>query len=115
MKQIPLPHSLFAFVDDDLFDFFSTLDWDVVRCRSSWYARTHFKTKLLPRQIYMHRLVAKTPSDQVTHHKNRNSLDNRRCNLVNMSRQAHHRLHENDTLTVKYANTAPDLPFDGPP
>lgn len=91
-----------AMVDDDLYDFFSTLTWDVVRWRRCWYARTSFKTTTLPRHVYMHRLVAKTPSDQVPHHKDRNSLNNTRANLANMSKHDHHRLHENDTLTVKY-------------
>lgn len=114
MKVLELADNVSIIVDDDNFEFFKSLDWTLVRCRSSWYARTTFKSTVLPRHIYMHRLVAKTPSDQVTHHKNRNSLDNRRSNLLNMSRHDHHLLHANNTLIVKFEPTCPDLPFEGP-
>ena len=52
----------------------------------------------------MHRLIAKTHYDMICHHRNRNSLDNRRANLVNMPKDDHHRLHGNDNLIVKYAD-----------
>lgn len=33
------------------------------------------------KRIFMHRLIANTPSDRITDHINRNTLDNRECNL----------------------------------
>lgn len=45
--------------------------------------------------VFLHRIVAKTPLDQVCHHLNENPLDNRRLNLANMSHYEHKILHSN--------------------
>lgn len=115
-KVLKIADGFDCIVDDLYFDFFHSLKWELIRNRKSWYARTTFKNTNLPRYIYMHRLVAQTPSGMVCHHINRNSLDNRSGNLVNMTKQAHHRLHENNSLTVKYArSTPPEPPAASPP
>jgi len=56
----------------------------------------------------MHRLVAHTPKGMVTHHRNRNTLDNRRANLINLSPKQHHALHQNHSLLIKFGGIGPE-------
>lgn len=46
------------------------------------YAATDFERRL----VYMHRLIANTPDDRVTDHRNNDGLDNRRANLRTATR-----------------------------
>lgn len=76
--------------------------WLVVRYHRSYYARSSFRQDGKPHQVSMHRLLARTPASQICHHRNRNTLDNRRSNLLNMTKKEHQFLHLNNTLLVKY-------------
>lgn len=54
--------------------------------------------------IPMHRIIIKCLADgEVVHHKNLNKLDNRKENLVKMSREEHTLLHDNLNLTKEEA------------
>lgn len=48
------------------------------------------------RKIYMHRLVAATPAHLETDHRNRDTLDNRRQNLRNVTKQVNTALRDDD-------------------
>lgn len=77
----PPPQKVFAF------------KWRAVLWNFRWYA---FATHLLdgtPCRVSMHRLVANTPPGEVCHHLNKNSLDNRRGNLLNQIPLHHAQLH----------------------
>lgn len=45
-------------------------------------------------KIYMHRQITHSPNHSCVHHRNHNGLDNRRANLLNMSKDEHHALHK---------------------
>lgn len=91
-----------VFVDRINYLWLSCFVWRAYRKQKSWYARTSISANGKTRWVYMHRMIAKTPYDQICHHRNRNSLDNRTNNLINMSKNEHQLLHQNNTLTIKF-------------
>lgn len=69
-----------ATVDATMFDYLNKWKW---RVRNGYASReTRIGGKYgRPKTIFMHRIIAGTPEDMWTDHKNRNRLDNRRSNL----------------------------------
>ena len=66
--------------------------WAVVMLRGKPYVREPFMTR---GALFMHTLIANPPDGMVVHHKNGNTMDNRKSNLEVMSRSAHSALHLN--------------------
>lgn len=92
-RYIRLSDGLMTTVDADLYDELNKYHWFAKKSFHRMYAvlTTHVDGKKV--FIRMHRIVAKTPDDQVCHHINKNPLDNRRANLQNMSWYDHTKLH----------------------
>jgi len=92
-KKIELGHFKFALVDPDIFDTLNQHKWYAKKSFHCWYAvrKTTVNGKAV--FIFMHRRIAQTPYDQVCHHQNGNSLDNRTANLLNMNKYDHKILH----------------------
>ena len=107
-RKIKLNDDYIVIVDDYIYDFLRQYPWKVYRHQRCYYAK--YTRQLNNRQVsvYMHRLIAKTPSGETCHHRNRQTLDNRRKNLVNMSKDAHRTLHQNNTLLIQFAKLGPD-------
>lgn len=80
----------FAIIDIEDIELASKYKWHL---NSSGYAvnRTNGKT------IRLHRLINKTPDNMLTDHKNKNRLDNRKCNL----RSVTHKENGNNRSNVK--------------
>lgn len=93
-----------AIVDTEALPALLHYQWRAVKANRCWYAKTTVGT--FPNQVdlSMHRIIAKTPRGKITHHRNRNSLDNRKANLLNMLRYNHERLHRNNSLLIKFEN-----------
>lgn len=72
VKAIPLTKGKHAIVDADDYDFL--MQW-------KWYFNNGYAARKPNIQIYMHRLVARTPTGMDTDHINKNTLDNRKTNL----------------------------------
>lgn len=100
IKQIPLGNGKFALVDADLYPSLVKYKWRAVKGKTSFYAKTTIHSKKYSFDISMHRLIAQTKSPMVCHHKNFNTLDNRRVNLENMTKDAHNRLHKMNTVRI---------------
>ena len=100
--QIPLNDGFVAIIDQVDLELVSRFKWHVVKYHRSYYARSTIRQDGKAHSVSMHRLLGKTPAAQICHHRNRNTLDNRRSNLLNMSKKEHHFLHLNDTLVIKY-------------
>jgi hypothetical protein len=84
MKHIPLTGGRFAIVSDRDYARLSKLKWSAWLNKQSgiWYAQHTPKCarRLRLSPILMHRLVKAAHGQQIDH-RNRNGLDNRRCNL----------------------------------
>lgn len=87
--KIPLGHGQFALVD--LQDFADLVHhaWCVKRSKSHLYPcrKLCFDGRVII--VKMHREIMQTPWNEVCHHKNGNTFDCRRSNLVNMDKQQH--------------------------
>ncbi len=88
MKTIELSKGFVALVDDELFDDLSIFKWSVSNKKSHgkdlWYAVRQVGGRG-SKHTAMHRLIAGTPLGLVCDHLNGNTLDNRRCNLENIT------------------------------
>lgn len=100
--QIPLTKGMFAIIDAQDLELVSGCSWRAVKYKRSWYAKTDNYQNHPRLSRYMHRVIAQTPASLVTHHRNRNSLDNRRANLLNLTRDEHKFLHKNNSLIIKF-------------
>ena len=90
---VELTHGKVAIVSQDLPDGFFDYDWHAIKWNFRWYAYAwKFKDGRTAR-VAMHRLIAKTPPGETCHHYNKNTLDNRDGNLLNMTPGAHGQLH----------------------
>lgn len=106
---IQLTQDKFAIVDSDYVHVLRKFAWRAVQHKRSWYAKctiTHYKKQV---DISMHRFVARTTFGEVCHHINGNSLDNRRENLVNMTKDGHNLLHANNKILVKFEPTPTEM------
>ena len=82
MKEIKLSRNQVAFVDDEDFEYLNSFKW----CYSKRYAqRTVYDADHKKSCIKMHRLILKTPEGMQVDHINHNGLDNRKCNIRNVT------------------------------
>lgn len=100
---IPLTQGKFAIVDSDYVHVLRKFAWRAVQHKRSWYAKATIVRTGAQIDISMHRFIAQTKFPDVCHHDNRNSLDNRKSNLINMTKAAHDLLHANNGLLIQYA------------
>lgn len=102
MKTIKLTNGKVAICDDDTYPGLMKFSWRAVKGKCCYYAKSTIKDKYRNYDLSMHRMVARTPFGQVTHHINGNSLDNRRCNLENQDKLAHTLYHANNNIRRKF-------------
>lgn len=103
--QIDIGNELVVTVDSDDYTWLAEFEWHATRHGRCWYAETTIGRGPNYKHFSMHRMIARTPRGQVCHHRNRNSLDNRNANLLNMHRREHEFLHKNNTLLIKFDQT----------
>ncbi len=108
MKFIVLTNDKIAIVDDDRYEALMKFKWRAVQRHGGYYAKTTIYRNGKRIDISMHRFVAQTPYGCVTHHVNRITIDNRRCNLVNMTKENHNDFHANDNVLIKFAPVTED-------
>lgn len=75
------------FIDDEDYNLVSQYTWYVVECRSNWYVRRTIRDGKKFRVQYLHRLIMNEPKGLQVNHKNKDTLDNRRCNLEVVTQQ----------------------------
>lgn len=95
-------------VDAYSYDWLRQYDWKVYRHQRSIYVKYTRTINGKQKAIYMHRLIAMTPTSMTCHHRNRNTLDNRRKNLLNMTKKEHQALHQNHSLLIAQDRFAPE-------
>lgn len=81
---IRLSPRVFVMVDPDDYEWLTKYHWRLVRSSSCFYAvcRVRRFDKIIEEK--MHRVIAKTPPGMECHHRNHNTLDNRKANLQNL-------------------------------
>lgn len=108
---IRIDNDFSVIVDPWSYSWLRQYPWKIYRHQRCYYAKYTFMANGKNRTAYMHRVVACTPSGYTCHHRNRQTLDNRRKNLLNMTKADHRALHQNDGLLIKFHKTAP-TPID---
>jgi len=91
---IELSQGKFAIVDRPEPARLRYFKWRAIRCNFRWYAVSNVIQAGRRTTIAMHRFIAETPSNEICHHLNKNSLDNRLGNLMNMTNRQHAQLHK---------------------
>lgn len=92
-KIIPLGGLKFCLVDVEDYDELNRHHWFAKKSSSRYYAVRKITNNGKTRFIRMHRVLMHTARGFVCHHRNGHSLDNRKCNLENMSRGLHDMAH----------------------
>ncbi|MCK5607231.1 hypothetical protein KAR91_35435 [Candidatus Pacearchaeota archaeon] len=90
---IPLGDGRFAIIDKEDEERIAKYKWFAHRSRSMLYAMRKVTSKNSVYYVRMHRQIMHTPQGLITHHKNRNPLDNRKENLQNMTDEDHDTIH----------------------
>jgi hypothetical protein len=86
MKELQLSQGKFALIDDADFDLVKMHRWSAVHNGKLWYAIRSMRDSDRSKNLSMHRAIMNAPRGMVVHHINGNGLDNRRENLVLMTR-----------------------------
>lgn len=89
MTFIKLTKGKVALVDPADWILLPPHNWRAKLSWGGWYALRFDTVNGKTKATYMHRLIAHTPRGMICHHVNRNGLDNRRANLVNMTQSEH--------------------------
>ena len=97
---IPLGWNYHAIIDIEDFASLSQYHWNLRKSHSCWYATRKETVHGIRRTIFMHRHIVGALPSEVVHHKNRNTLDNRRQNLLLLSPREHSREHANAMLRI---------------
>lgn len=92
-KLIPLSVGLFAKVSPEDYEWLNKHKWYAKKSFSKYYAVRKVTTNGKVRYIWMSRAIACTRANEVCHHRNKDSLDNRRKNLQNLSYFDHVKMH----------------------
>ena len=82
-----------AIVDTNLLPDLKKYSWSAVKSAGCWYALRRYRKDGKMITVRMHRHIAQTQTGMVCHHINGNSLDNRQCNLLNMTEYWHIKLY----------------------
>lgn len=88
MKTINLTKGKVAIVDDEDYKYLLNFHWQAIQKNQDWYAVVSIRTtkKRENMFVYMHEFLTRTENVECITFRNKNTLDNRRENLVPVSR-----------------------------
>lgn len=93
-KYILLSNRLQSIVDPDDHERLGPHYWRAKRKGNHFYAYRRRTIDGKEQIIFMHREIMNTPNNMECHHRNRNTLDNRRINLANLFPDVHRNIHK---------------------
>ena len=86
MKEIPLTQGLVTQVDDEDYNWLNQWKWCALKSKNTYYAVRNSETINGKRyNIYMHRVIMKTPKHLQCDHQDQNGLNNQKFNLRHAS------------------------------
>jgi len=91
---LPVGRDRLALVDPEDFKFLRHYHWHARKSKSRLYAVRKVREKGHCRSIFMHRQIMNCPPEFEVHHKNLITFDNRKDNLIVVSSEEHHRIHQ---------------------
>ena len=87
MKSIITSQGITFFIDDEDYSRVSKHIWHIVDCKYNHYVRRTIRVGKKFKRQYLHRFIMGEPEGLQVNHKNKDTLDNRRCNLEVVTRQ----------------------------
>lgn len=90
---IQLTKGYICIVDEDDYENLSQYKWLAFKWSNKYYAARRIKKNGIKFWLLMHREITHCPRHLIVHHDNYNAMDNRKKNLVKMTKQQHHELH----------------------
>ncbi len=108
MKKIPLARWLYALIDDEDFERVSEYKWSISTSRGYNYPHTPIRVEGKIKYIKMHRFIMSAGRGMIVDHKNKDTLDNRKCNLrlcteaENMRNRAKSKVNSSGYKGVRY-------------
>lgn len=100
-KFIPLTKGLTTTVDDSAFETLSKWHWHTQHAASCIYAARDYREGGKRIRVYMHRQIADCPPRREVHHKNGDTLDNRKENLEVVEPQKHGKFFRKEPTNAK--------------
>ena len=91
--HIDLGNGFFAIIDAEDYEWVSRYKWHVRHASGCHYAVRKVISGGREFLVSMHRMLMHTPRALVVHHINHNGLDNRKKNLLNITRDQHTEIH----------------------
>lgn len=88
-----------AYIDPGVWVSINRNNWRAKKSKGGWYAykiETRHGRKIY---TYLHRFIMNTPKGQICHHKNGDTLDDRRSNLENVTPSHHEEIHKMRRIT----------------
>lgn len=99
--QVPIGKGRFVLMDQDAYPLIKNFRLKLRKSHSTVYVKLIYLNSHPRKEAMLHRLINNTPPDQQCHHRNGNTLDNRRSNLLNLSPRTHHLLEAFKRITQK--------------
>jgi len=93
-RTITLNKGYVTIVDAEDYESLNLYKWRIAKSHNIIYAARRETRNSRTRIIKMHRQIMNTPVGLVVHHRNHDSLDNRKKNLRNYSPHIHKLLHK---------------------
>lgn len=91
VRLIRCGHRGYALVDEDDYEVLNRWTWTVKAFQGCHYALRKYVHYGKTNWIRMHREIMNHPKGKEVHHKNHDTLDNRKCNLVALTPEEHKR------------------------
>ena len=92
--MIPVHPNKATIVDLDDFENLKKYKWYIIKQHGLPYAARKVTTNGKTYWVRMHRQIMHTKNGFVVHHKNRQTLDNRKQNLANLTDAEHQEIHK---------------------
>lgn len=111
---IPLTKGLVSIVDFDEYDNLTKYKWHAHLSHGRYYAMRTVHSANSTYQVRMHRQIMHTPNGEITHHKNRCTLDNRKVNLRNCTDPIHREIHNLSIICDDFEESPPEIETQSP-